>query len=550
MSRLPVLLLLSCLLLMSLFFYSVFKSGETYVIELNLMTLSSVSFSTLFIFDKISLSFGAVVTLISFCVFSFANTYMSEDNFQFRFILILAMFVLSMNILIFSGSLFVLLLGWDGLGISSFALIIYYQNKTSLGAGYLTLLTNRLGDVVIIICVPFFLILGSFNIFPIMSSYETIIFILAIAALTKSAQYPFSAWLPAAMAAPTPVSALVHSSTLVTAGVYLIIRLSVNCSMSNSTASLLLFCGSVTCVLGGLSALYENDLKKIIAFSTLSQLGLMMFSLGLKLPNLALLHLYAHAMFKALLFLSAGLILISGFGSQDLRLLGATLYTIPSVVVFFNISSLCLMGIPFLSAFYSKHVIYEVVAMSETNAISFFLMLIGAILTTIYSIRTVKILSWNSISGLSVFSRLPLYTYVPLCILFFTSIISGKTFSMLDISYLTFMFTSSYYQLMLHFLMALGVMIGLFLSGEKKSHMLSSMFFLWPSSNNLTKYFWPVLKSAKMLDYGWVEPVVLLSSSLNKLGNKLHFLFLNESKYLNSMVRGVFCSLTVFFLCI
>lgn len=194
------------------------------------------------------------------------------------------------------------------------------------------------------------------------------------------------------MAAPTPVRALVHSSTLVTAGVYLIIRLTVNCGINESAASILLFCGRVTCVLGGLRALYENDLKKIIAFSTLRQLGLIIFSLGLKLPNLALLHLYAHAMFKALLFLSAGLILIRRFGTQDLRLLGATLFSVPRVVVFFNIRRLCLMGIPFLRAFYSKHVIYEVVAIRETNIIRFFLILIGAVLTTIYSIRTVKIL--------------------------------------------------------------------------------------------------------------------------------------------------------------
>lgn len=193
MSRLPVLLITTCLFFMSLFFFNVFKRGRTYVIDLNLINLRRVGFSALFIFDKIRLSFGAVVTLISFCVFSFANTYISEDNFQFRFILILAMFVLSINILIFRGSLFILLLGWDGLGISSFALIIYYQNKTRLGAGYLTLLTNRLGDVIIIICVPFFLIVGNYNIFPVTFEYEVIILILAIAALTKRAQYPFRA---------------------------------------------------------------------------------------------------------------------------------------------------------------------------------------------------------------------------------------------------------------------------------------------------------------------------------------------------------------------
>jgi NADH-ubiquinone oxidoreductase chain 5 len=199
--------------------------------------------------------------------------------------------------------------------------------------------------------------------------------------LTKRAQYPFRAWLPAAIAAPTPVRALVHSSTLVTAGVYLVIRLRLNLTLRDSVCQLLLFSGAITCILGGFRAIFENDIKKIIAFSTLRQLGLIMFCLGLGIPLLALLHLFTHAIFKALLFLRAGLILISSFGTQDLRQLGSLLFRNPLLVVIFNIRRLCLVGAPFVRAFYSKHAIYEQIVMTGLNSFSIFLIIVGVILT-------------------------------------------------------------------------------------------------------------------------------------------------------------------------
>lgn len=183
-----------------------------------------------------------------------------------------------------------------------------------------------------------------------------------------------------------------HSSTLVTAGVYLIIRISCNIPVRYNTAIVLLFCGATTCILGGVRAIYENDIKKIIAFSTLSQLGLIIFCLGMNIPMLALLHLYTHAIFKALLFLRAGLILIIGFGVQDLRLIGSVLYRAPIIVAFFNIRRLCLIGAPFVRAFYSKHVIYELIIIRNVNIFRVILICFGAILTRIYSVRTIKIL--------------------------------------------------------------------------------------------------------------------------------------------------------------
>lgn len=191
--RLPLLLFFSLIFIRTIRIFLIRTQFNTYLVELNLFYMRGTWFRFIIIIDKIRVSFSIVVMLISFCVFSFACRYIREDVFKFRFGLILIIFVLSINILIFSGSIFLLLLGWDGLGISSFALIIYYHNVTRLNAGYLTLLTNRLGDVVIIITIPLILFVGYYNIYPLDTSYNFIIFFLCLAALTKRAQYPFRA---------------------------------------------------------------------------------------------------------------------------------------------------------------------------------------------------------------------------------------------------------------------------------------------------------------------------------------------------------------------
>lgn len=484
----------------------VFNVVNVQVIEFNLINRSRVWFSFLFIYDLIRVSFRFVVITISSCVFSFACAYIRDDPFKFRFVLILILFVLSINILIFSGSLFFLLLGWDGLGISSFALIIYYSRASRLQAGFLTLITNRLGDVLIILSIPLLLYRGRLGIYSFYKFVLIIRFLLCLAALTKRAQYPFRAWLPAAIAAPTPVRALVHSSTLVTAGVYLVIRLRINLNLRDLTYNILLFCGSLTCILGGICATYENDIKKIIAFSTLRQLGLIIFRLGLAQPQIALLHLFTHAIFKALLFIRAGLILIMGFGSQDIRLLGSILSKTPALVVFFNIRSICLMGAPFVRAFYSKHVIYELIIQSNLNILRVLLIFLGAFLTRLYSIRLIKALSWYKISFSSIRINLSIFSYLPLIILFIFSVIRGKIFTIIDIRFNRVIFISRIYQIILNSLIFLGVTFGFILVGPKKNLFRSSIIYLWPGSNNIGILIQPFLKNIVYLDQGWLEP--------------------------------------------
>lgn len=209
--------------------------------------------------------------------------------------------------------------------------------------------------------------------------------LVVLAALTKRAQIPFSSWLPAAMAAPTPVSSLVHSSTLVTAGVYLLIRF--NFVLRDEAIIILLFIGRITIFIAGLGANYEFDLKKIIALSTLSQLGLIMGILAVGSYRLAFFHLLTHALFKALLFICAGCIIHNLGNCQDIRFMGGLINQIPLTCCFFRISNFSLCGLPFLSGFYSKDLILEVLSIDYFNLFIYFVFFFSTGLTVCYSVR-------------------------------------------------------------------------------------------------------------------------------------------------------------------
>lgn len=256
----------------------------------------------------------------------------------------------------------------------------------------LTLLSNRIGDIAIILRIALMFSLGSWN-FTLWSFYITdksilIKILIIIAAATKRAQIPFSAWLPAAMAAPTPVSALVHSSTLVTAGVYLLIRFSPALNNSQSQPFLLII-STITIFIAGLGANFEYDLKKIIALSTLRQLGVIISILALGFPMLALFHLLTHALFKALLFMCAGVIIHNIKRYQDIRHMGALSVFLPLTTTSINIANLALCAAPFLAGFYSKDLILEVAFISNINWISFILYALATGLTVSYTFRLI-----------------------------------------------------------------------------------------------------------------------------------------------------------------
>nr|ABB81911.1 NADH dehydrogenase subunit 5 [Timema californicum] len=380
-----------------------------YFIEWELISFNSCSIVMTLLIDWMSLMFMSFVLFISSLVIMYSEDYMSGDDNINRFILLVLMFVLSMMFMIISPNLISILLGWDGLGLVSYCLVIYYQNVKSYNAGMLTALSNRIGDVALLMAISWMLNFGSWNyifyLYYMSQSIEMgiIMLLVVLACMTKSAQIPFSSWLPAAMAAPTPVSALVHSSTLVTAGVYLLIRFSPSLSLMDINMVLLLI-ASMTMFMSGLGANYEYDLKKIIALSTLSQLGLMMSILSMGYEKLAFFHLLTHALFKALLFMCAGSYIHGIKDCQDIRCMGNFMFQMPLSSLCFCISNLSLCGGPFLSGFYSKDLILEMSCLSYLNVLSFFLLFFSTGLTVSYTFRLIYYLMIKDFSFNSFYS--------------------------------------------------------------------------------------------------------------------------------------------------
>ena len=261
-----------------------------------------------------------------------------------------------------------LLLGWDGLGLTSYVLVVFYQNERRCNAGIITIIRNRIGDVAILLACAFRYGYGRWNFFYWDETQVRLIIsiLVVIAGCTKRAQIPFSAWLPAAMAAPTPVSALVHSSTLVTAGVYILIRYNY-ILINRRLRNLLAFIAVVTIFIAGVGANFEEDLKKVVALSTLRQLGLIIGILRLGWSNLAFFHLITHAIFKRTLFICAGFIIHGGIGSQDIRGVSGLFLSSPRIRIAISITNIALSGFPFLAGFYSKDLRLESVFNARDN---------------------------------------------------------------------------------------------------------------------------------------------------------------------------------------
>lgn len=490
------------------------------LVEWNILLVSSCNISFCVILDIISLSFRGVVCLISGCVIIFSSSYIASDPFLKRFIWLVLLFVLSINFLVFIPRLPALLLGWDGLGIVSFALVIYYQNMKSLGAGIITVLANRIGDVIILISIGILILQGHWLITLMWDFYlsRAVVLTITIAAITKRAQIPFSAWLPAAMAAPTPVSALVHSSTLVTAGVFLLIRFYSFLSQLSGFGFFLLFISVLTLLLAGIGANYENDLKKIIALSTLRQLGVIIISLAIGIVYLSLYHLYTHALFKALLFLCAGIIIHNSLNNQDIRFIGLISKQAPVTVACLNIANLSLCGAPFLSGFYSKDLILETSLYSPTNILIILLIFLATGMTAAYSFRLSFCSLWRNIKNKPFHSKLEKDPYVnySTSILTLVAIIAG---SLLQSSFLFFSPQPFILPFRHKILTIFVLLMGLFLARvfweedfyprkvNKIKTFFSSMWFLaFISAQPLTKISMVGgTQLIKSIDQGWLE---------------------------------------------
>ena len=370
------------------------------IIEWEVIKISSSVIYLTFIIDSMSLYFIRLVRLVSGSVMIFRSSYIMSEKFFSRFIFLVFMFIISIFLLILSPNIISLLLGWDGLGVTSYLLVIFYQRNKSYNAGILTALTNRLGDVGLLVSISLIVYLGSWTYLYININNRTysqiLVYLIIISACTKSAQIPFSAWLPAAIAAPTPVSALVHSSTLVTAGVYLLIRINLIIIEINISKFLRIL-GMLTIIIAGITAIVEIDIKKVIALSTLRQLGIIIIILGMGNPVLSFFHLISHAFFKAILFICAGLTIHRIKDYQDIRKMGFNYININLSVSIIIIANIRLCGLPFLRGFYSKDIIIEIVIIKGKRFFLFFLLIIGTRLTVIYSCRLNFLISLNFI---------------------------------------------------------------------------------------------------------------------------------------------------------
>lgn len=444
------------------------------LLEWEIISFSSITIIISILLDWISLLFIIFVFLISSVVIYYRKRYIRSELNLIRFIILVLLFVFSIILLIISPNIIRILLGWDGLGLVSYCLVIYYQNLKSYNAGILTALRNRIGDVLILLSISWIINYGSWNyIFYlefINNDWEIAIIgrLIIIASITKSAQIPFSSWLPAAMAAPTPVSALVHSSTLVTAGVYLLIRFNI-LLLDMFFFKLLLLLSGLTIFIAGISANYEFDLKKIIALSTLRQLGLIIRILSIGFPDLAFFHLLTHAMFKALLFMCAGVIIHIINDTQDIRFIGGIRLYIPLTSLCINISNIALCGIPFLAGFYSKDLILELVRFRNLNLRIFFLYYISTGLTIFYTFRLTIYLMVNDYNLIRIYN---LYDedYIILkriFVLLFMRVIRGRFLRWLIFSYPYIIYLPFNLKIIVIYVRLVGGLIGYFIRNIK-----------------------------------------------------------------------------------
>nr|YP_009175635.1 NADH dehydrogenase subunit 5 [Atrijuglans hetaohei]ALH16792.1 NADH dehydrogenase subunit 5 [Atrijuglans hetaohei] len=495
-------------------------------LEWEIISFNSMSVLMSILLDWMSLLFMMFVLLISSVVIYYSKSYMSSEKNLERFIMLVLLFVLSMILLIISPNIISIFLGWDGLGLVSYCLVIYYQNVKSFNAGMLTVLSNRVGDIFILMVIAWMMNYGSWNYIFYLEfmkndySMMMISIMIIMAAMTKSAQIPFSSWLPAAMAAPTPVSALVHSSTLVTAGVYLLIRFNL-LLIDMFFIKILLLLSSLTMFMAGISANYEFDLKKIIALSTLSQLGLMMSVLSMGYSDLAFFHLLTHAMFKALLFMCAGVIIHMMNDIQDIRYMGGISLYIPMTSLCLNISNLALCGIPFLAGFYSKDMILEMVSLSSLNMLVFILYYVSTGLTMYYTIRLLMYLMINDYNLMSIYN---LYEedYIMLkgmFLLLFMSVVSGSFLSWMIFFYPYMIYLPFNLKMMVIYVSLMGLLFGYlvsnmsiysvnkFMKTYKLSNFLCLMWFLPNLSTYGMNYIFLNfgLKLLKNIDMGWSE---------------------------------------------
>ncbi|MBT7542806.1 MAG: NADH-quinone oxidoreductase subunit L [Gammaproteobacteria bacterium] len=374
----------------------------------NWISIDNLHITIGYLIDKLSSIMLVVVLFISLVVHIYSIGYMKDEKDFKRFFSYIALFTFSMLLLVMSNNLIQLFIGWEGVGLISYLLIGYWHNKESaIKANLKAFLINRIGDMFFILgIVMIYSAFDSFDFKTIFTNIDSIdlnnlesyfglnyidfsCLFLFIGAMAKSAQIPLHVWLPDSMEGPTPISALIHAATMVTAGIFMVARLSPLYATTDFTSDFILIIGASTALFIGVIAIFENDIKKVIAYSTISQLGYMVAALGISAYSVSFFHLFTHAFFKALLFLCAGSIIMSLHHNQNIQNMGGLKSRLPVTYICFLIGTLSIIGFPLTSGFFSKDLILEVM-LYENNTISYiayFMLLTGALVTSIYSFR-------------------------------------------------------------------------------------------------------------------------------------------------------------------
>ncbi len=440
------LMIFTALLSVKIYYQNLYLQETIYIELLNWINVADFKANWGLQIDSLSLTMILVVNVVSAIVHIYSLGYMADDKNLNRFLAYLSLFTFFMLVLVTAANLLQLFVGWEGVGLCSYLLIGFWYKKDSANkAAFKAFIANRVGDFAFIIgLIGIYLLFDSIYFADILNnvaahqeqeikifgtSYNYISFIclmLFIGCMGKSAQLGLHVWLPDAMEGPTPVSALIHAATMVTAGVFLLIRCSAMFEYAPAVLEFITLIGALTCIFAATVAITQNDIKKVIAYSTCSQLGYMFFACGVSAYPAAMFHLVTHAFYKALLFLGAGSVIVAAHHKQDMREMGGLWKATPVTYLLFWIGSLAIAGIPPFAGYYSKDVILEAAFMSHTKygVLAYSLGTIAAFLTALYSWRLIFMV-FHGEKKITDVHRAPRIMIYPLFILALGAIVSG-----------------------------------------------------------------------------------------------------------------------------